>query len=329
VPRAILAVVAALAVVAGCGGDEQPSQATLEVGYSYGMDVGDVGDNLAFDRLEKQEGITVSTRDMGGAPQAVAGLTRGDIDLAQMQYTQLLDAVAAGAPIKAVLGQNMEPEHILVGGDGIDGVEDLRGRTVAVSGPDSLGYFILRRALTRVGLSLDDVKVVFIDESTTRAPALAARRVDAASLDFADLERLRARDGDRFTLLTRGSDVLPETPALVFAVDEDWAAENSDLLAVTVRTLLDGYEDVYEDESRGRWISEARRLFLTGEDRDVAPRLYDFYRSIGLWPKRSTLPTEHMHDVAVRDMVATNQIEGSVSYDDAWLADYWRDAAEG
>ena len=95
-PRAVLVVVAALAVVAGCGGDEQPSQETLDVGYSYGMDVGDVGDNLAFARLEEEEGITVSTRDMGGAQQAVVGLTRGDIHLAQLQYTQLLDAVAAG-----------------------------------------------------------------------------------------------------------------------------------------------------------------------------------------------------------------------------------------
>jgi NitT/TauT family transport system substrate-binding protein len=325
----MLAVVAALTVVAGCGGDEQPSQQTLDVGYSYGMDVGDVGDNLAFDRLEKEEKITVSTRDMGGAPQAVAGLTRGDIDIAQLQYTQLLDAVAAGAPIKAVLGQNMESEQIIVGGDGIDSVEDLRGSTVAVSGPDSLGYFILKRALTRAGLSLADVNVVSIDESTTRAPALADGRVDAAALDFADFERLRAHDEDRFTLLSRGSDVLPETPALVFAVDEEWAAKNSDLLAVTVRSLLDGYEDVYAHASRDRWISEARRLFLTGEDGDVAPGLYDFYRSIGLWPRRSTLPTEDMHDAAVRDMVATKQIEGAVSYVDAWFVDYWRDAAEG
>ena len=328
--RALLIVVAALAVAsAACGGDETASVETLDVGYSFGMDVGDVGDTFAFERLRDETGIAVKTRDMGGGPEAVVGLTRGDVQFAQLLYTQLLDAVASGAPIKAVLPQNVAAEVTLVGGDGVRSVEDLRGRTVAVSSPEALSAIALNGALDRAGLSRDDVKVVYMDDSTTRAPALAAGRIDAASLDYGDFERLNGREPGRYTVIARGHDFLPKVPIIIWAVDEEWAAEHSDELQTIVGSLTESYERMYDEPSRARWIAEARRLFLKGEDASVAPGLYDYYKDIGLWPTGSSILTEAVHDAEVDVMLAAKLIQEKVAYDDAWLPDYWRDATDG
>ena len=328
--RSLLIVVAALSLAsAACGGDETASVETLDVGYSFGMDVGDVGDTFAFERLREETGIAVKTRDMGGGPEAVVGLTRGDVQFAQLLYTQLLDAVASGAPIKAVLPQNVAAEVTLVGGEGVRSVEDLRGRTVAVSSPEALSAIALNGALDRAGVSREDVKVVYMDDSTTRAPALAAGRIDAASLDYGDFERLNGREPGRYRVIARGHDFLPKVPIIIWAVDEEWAAEHSDELQTIVGSLTESYERMYDETSRARWIAEARRLFLKSEDASVAPGLYDYYKDIGLWPKGSSVLTEAVHDTEVDVMLAEKLIQEKVGYGDAWLPDYWRDAADG
>ncbi len=321
-------VVAGMALAsAACGGSDKPAGArALDVGYAYGYDVGDVGDHLAFAKLE-DEGITIRTRDMGGTSEAVVGLGRGDIDIAQVTYAQLLAAISAGAPIKAVLGQNMTSEIVLVGGPGVDSLGDLRGKRAAASTPGGVGDMTIRAALDKGGLSEDEVDVVYIDESTTRAPALAVGRIDAAALDYVDYELLRRRDDSEFTLLARADGLLPSIPLLVWAVDETWAQENDDLLRDTVAKLLDGYETVYSAEGRKAWLAEARRSFLHGKDVSAAPDLYEFYRAARLWPERSTLVTEEQHNSAVTALLAAGAVEQRVAFGDVWSPGYWADAA--
>ena len=94
---------------------------------------------------------------------------------------------------------------------------------MAVSSPEALSAIALNGALDRAGMSRGDVKVVYMDDSTTRAPALAAGRIDAASLDYGDFERLNGREPGS-TRDRPGHDFLPKVPIIIWAVDADWAA---------------------------------------------------------------------------------------------------------
>lgn len=325
-PRAVLIVAATvLLTVSACGG-ESTSKA-IDVGYAYGMDVGDIGDVLALQALE-EGGVASSPRDMGGNSQSVVALTRGDVQLAQVSTEELLSAIAAGAEVKAVLGQNMVSEIVLVGGPGIDRVQDLRGKTVAAGSPGGTGDNLLTAALEAAGMTRDDIDVVYVDESTTRAAAFAAGRSDALVFDYVDYELLRQREPGDYTLLDRAAARLPQVPALTWAVNTSWADKNEDLLREIVEGLLSGYEDVYTAEGGEAWVREAKADFLADEPDEVVEGIYDFYSELGMWPTRSSPVTEAKHDEAVRQWVESDQIAGPVAFDDAWLIDYWRDAAD-
>jgi ABC-type nitrate/sulfonate/bicarbonate transport system substrate-binding protein len=314
--------------LAGCGGGGEETPETLDIGYSFGADIGDVGDRLAFRQVQADTGITAQYRDMGGTSEAVVGLTRGDVQLAQIPYRQLLDAISAGAPVKAVLGSNMSPELVLVGGPDVTLSADLRGKRADTGFPGGGGDVLLDDTLDRAGLTRDDVKVSYLDESSTRAAALASGRIDAAILDESEYELLRHHDKRQYTVLARAVDVFPRIPQLVWAVDESWADEHDGVLKSVVDSLVTGYEDVYTTDGKQAWLTEARRTLLEGKDAEVAGPVYDFYRSVDFWPTGTTEVTEAQHASAVEDWIAHEQIERPVSFDDAWLPGYWADAAD-
>ena len=316
----LLLLVLALAVsvaAAGCGGDGDGEPQTLRIGYAWGADVGDTGDRLAFEALTRNEGIDVRFRDMGGVPQSIVGLTRGDIDLAQVSYMNAVEAVGAGAKIRAVMGSNMAPEFLLVSRPGIEQPADLRGKRVAHSGPGTGDEALLLHGLRKGGLTPSDVKVSVIDDSVTRAAALAAGRIDATPLEVPDYELLRAKDR-RYRILARMTEIWPPVPHSLWIVNKDWADEHPDQLERVVSGLLDGYASVYTEDGKRAWVNEARRNSLQGDNAAIAPSLYGYYKSVRYWPTQDRIVDESGHDRAIRVWLDTGQIEKGVPYRGVW-----------
>lgn len=325
-----MAVALALALgLAGCGGGDEPGAPdAITVGLAYGYDVGDIGDTLAFRELDRR-GVASERRDLGGNSEAVAGLVRGDVRLAQVNLAPLQSAIAEGAELKAVLGQNMFSEIVVVGGPGTRSMEDLRGKRVAVGSVGGSGDTLLTAALDANGMTRDDVKPVHIDESPTRASAFAAGRVDAVVIDYVDFRLLEERKPGNYAILSRAQDVLPPVPQNAWVVSTDWAEEHPELVRSIVEGLLAGYADVYTGEGRRAWLAEAKSDLLDGEPDELAESVYDFYRDGGQWPLADEPVTEAQHDEATRWWIRHRQTEKPVSFEDSWLIDYWRDAAAG
>jgi NitT/TauT family transport system substrate-binding protein len=315
--RLLIALALAVGVtVAGCGDDGGEPQ-TLTVGYAWGADVGDTGDRLAFKALERDAGLEVRLRDMGGEAAAVVGLTRGDIQLAQLGYADTLDAVAAGADVRALMGSNMAPEFLFVGRPGIEEPADLRGKRVAHEGPGTEGEVLLDHTLRKGGLTRSDVKIGAIDDSVARAAALVGNRIDAAMLEVPDYERLRAGDAG-YRILAKMTEIQPPVPQNLWIVDKEWADQHRDELERIVSGLLDGYAFVYDKNGRSAWIEDARRNFLKDEDPAIAEKLYAFYKNVRYWPTRDRVVDEAEHDRAVRLWLDAGQIEKGVPYEAVW-----------
>jgi ABC-type nitrate/sulfonate/bicarbonate transport system substrate-binding protein len=321
--RLLIALALAVSVtVAGCGGDGGEPQ-TLNVGYGWGADVGDTGDSLAFRALERDEGLKVQVRDMGGEAEAIVGLTRGDVQLAQLGYNDALNAIAAGADVRALMASNMAPEFLFVGRPGVEKPADLRGKRVAHSGAGAEGETLLDHTLRKGGLTQSDVKVSAMDDSVARAAALAGNRLDAAMLEVPDYERLRASDPG-YRVLSRMTEIQPPVPHNLWIVDREWADQHRDELERIVAGLMDGYASVYTKDGRSAWIEEARRSFLKDEDPALAEKLYAFYKEVRYWPTQDRMVDQSDHDAAVRLFLDGGQIENGVPYGAVWY-----DLAEG
>jgi ABC-type nitrate/sulfonate/bicarbonate transport system substrate-binding protein len=329
VPRArlpVLALTAAAVVLTGCGHGARPRtsspQPAVEVGYPFPYDASDVADRLAFAGL-RRKGIAVHVRELGGVANAVVALVRGDVQLATVPYSTAIRAADEGAHVRVVLGQNMASDFLLVARPGIDSVAALRGRRVAFDARGLDGDTLVRVALARAGVRSADVKLSQLAESPARATALAAGRVDAAVLDEADYERLR---GLGVVVLARLSALEPRSAASVWVVSQSWADKHSVLVGRIVRGLLDGYAYVYTPAGRRAWIVAAGRSVFRA-DPTLAPRIYDFYRSLRFWPLRDRPVTRVEHQRAVRFWLAAHELARYVPFTRVWDPSWWRGAA--
>jgi ABC-type nitrate/sulfonate/bicarbonate transport system substrate-binding protein len=323
----VIVLAATMAALAGCGGERHGSgsrRPALQVGYAFAFDAGDVADRIAFARL-RRSGIGTRIRELGGVGNTVVALVRGEVQLATVPYSTAIRAVDEGAHLRVVLGANMASDFVLAARPGIDSVEALRGRRVGYDQPGLDGETLVREALARAGVPTSDVKLSALGDSTARADALAAGKVDAAVLDEAGYQRLLGR-GRSLVVLARLADFRPRSAQTVWVVSQSYERMHRAQLQRVVDGLLAGYAFVYTPAGRRAWIETARRSVLRGPDARLAPRLYAYYRRSRSWPLRGEPVTPAQHARTVRFWIHAHELDKPVPYARVWDSSFWRRA---
>ncbi|MGH3028981.1 MAG: hypothetical protein ACRDMW_10555, partial [Gaiellaceae bacterium] len=167
--------------------------------------------------------------------------------------------------------------------------------------------------------------LVVLRDSPAKAAALLAGRVDAATLEYIDYERLRAEE-PRTTLVARQVDVFPPFPPQVWAVSSKWAEDHRALLQPLVEGMLTGYESLYSADGKTAWEEEARRIG-EGTEPALLQKAFDYYREVDYWPRRDAIYSPAAHDRAMNAYLETGGLEKSEPYDRVWDASFWREAA--
>jgi ABC-type nitrate/sulfonate/bicarbonate transport system substrate-binding protein len=330
VGRRVIGLVLALALgatVGACSGDdEEGSGQTLKVGYSYGFDIGDTGDRVAFDRVAEQTEIEPEFEETGGGPEAIAALNRGDIDMAKLSFPDAINAIGQDADLRLILLSNPHSDLILVGGPEVKTLADLRGGQILLDRPGpSTSAATLPGVLEQAGLEEGDYEIGYLSDSQNRSAALLSGRTDATPLESTDIELAR-QDAEINELAELGS-LAPE-PANVFAVRSDFIEENRALLEDFAREMVAGYDSLYQPGGREIWIERAREGDLADQPEEVATAIYEAHRKSGYWPRRGPY-SEREHQRAIDFGVEAGTIEEPVPFEEAWDNSFWSKAAEG
>jgi hypothetical protein len=69
----------------------------------------------------------------------------------------------------------------------------------------------------------------------------------------------------------------------------------------------------------------ARRSVLR-DDPELAPRIYDFYRSVRFWPLPADPVTPAEHRRTVRFWLGVHQLDAYVPFSRVWDSSFWRSA---
>jgi ABC-type nitrate/sulfonate/bicarbonate transport system substrate-binding protein len=319
VSRAFAAVLLAALLVAGCGGTSAPPN-TVRVGYAFGTDAGDTGDLLAYEQL-KDAGLTVKVSSTGSLENAVSALSHGSVDVAVLTQPALIAAVSQGADLEAIVAQNMVAEGQLVE-RGTGTVADLKGQRVAV-GKGGSGPALVTLATRAAGLPAGSIRVRVVPESTARAVGLRQGRLRAAQLDASDVLRLRASMPD-IHVLARLSDYGPVTGQLVFVTRPAYARDHDRLLRTFVAGILGASDTLYGPGGRAAFTRVALANALEGEGAALAGSIYDYYRSVGMWPRASRPITCAQYARTASFFRETGQVESSLPFDRVWNLAYWR-----
>jgi sulfonate transport system substrate-binding protein len=190
--------------------------------------------------------------------------------------TPALAAIIAGSPLvftQFLIYRPRTTAIIAKDGSGIDKVEDLVGRSVAVN-RSGLGEFLLVAALEKHKIDRSEVKFVYLNPPDA-APALASGKVDAWSMwsPGVDIARVEYKAHDVFfeerdldfqidfttwltsrKFATENADIVRLVNA-AFKTEADWASANPQ----DAEKIAQGAPPRYGDAVRERFLSLKRR----------------------------------------------------------------------
>ena len=187
----------------------------------------------------KERGIEIELA-IGTSPDAaIAELISGQSQIAMTGAVPLVAAVANGAPVVAVInGQDdgdIATHGLLVMADSpAKSIKDLKGKKIGLPGIASPQGHALLKAIEAAGMSSDDVELVNLPFPGVNA-AIESGAVDAGIPIglFYDFGR-----GGGMRELTEYSDhVIKGVPAVFFAANRGWAADNADVLAKFIEAM--------------------------------------------------------------------------------------------
>lgn len=314
-PAVLAVLTAALAVVAlaACGADDAPGEPTPAQAAEPAV--------LRLGPLTTQNTLTLAAAEAGPLAEALTevdgrfevsgtfpafspaaeALAAGQVDLTTGSSTAFVAALGANPDmvVLAVEHNDDDTQGIVAGpGTGITSVGDLAGRRVAIN-EGGTGDYLLRLALEREGMTIDDVEPVLLGPADA-APAFAAGSVDAWATWDQYLAFAQGTDGARTVALARdigaanrtvhvvSRAVLDRSPALVRAA-YDALEEQSVLVRDDPSLLADAYQAAgAEPEVAERVAARTPPTVRPADDafRAELQEVADFYADQGLVPAR-------------------------------------------
>ena len=223
---------------------------------------------LAIDKgFFQQEGLQVEFIVMPTST-GITALT-GEVDYS----TTALSAIGAavrGLPVKILMFYVQHPYLAIVAQKGIKSINDLRGKTIATSGPGGAAYEVPRVIIEHYGMKPDkDVRLMFVGGGniTERLAQLEAGRFDATVLSPPLLYYAEQKG---FPILATATDLM-EYPQQGIALASAKLKSNPDQVKQVIRVFLRTLRLIREQ--REETVSFMRRWLKI--DEPVAAKSYE------------------------------------------------------
>jgi NitT/TauT family transport system substrate-binding protein len=154
----------------------------------------------------KKQGLELKISEFRNDQIALKALISGEIDSYEGGPQGVFSADAKGADVRILGCHWVVVPHGIYAKDSIKKVADLKGKTIAVSAPNSMPDVLARLALEKYGLTADDVKLAAVGGDKDRYQALVGGVVQAAVVSN-EYEPVAPRD---IHLLVAGRDAVPK-----------------------------------------------------------------------------------------------------------------------
>jgi NitT/TauT family transport system substrate-binding protein len=213
-----------------------------------------------------EAGLGVEIQRGFGSADTVKKVVAGAADIGFADPVPLIQAVAEGQQVKAIVGGYMQEPCALYSteqGANIRSPKEMEGRSIG-GPPGDICIILLQPVMERAGADFSKVKVQNMD-APTRIPLLAAGRIDAAG-SFSEKEVLfdkAIRTAGKTMVTWPYSNHIEKYSVMTFAGPKMLA--RPDVLRKFTLALLKGYEDAIRDpEAAAAIIMKAHPEF----DRD-------------------------------------------------------------
>ncbi|QJQ96122.1 MULTISPECIES: phosphate/phosphite/phosphonate ABC transporter substrate-binding protein [Halomonadaceae] len=192
--------------------------------------------------VESRLGVTVEFFPAGNRTTAINALRFEQVDIVMAgpsEYVLMAERVAGVQPITAIVRPEYYSVFIAPNDSGIDSLDDLKGKHVAMKDHGSTtGHIMPSYMLHQAGLDIDrDLQITLLDGA--RMQALASGEVDAVGTGVRDFAPFVAQHGEEnYRIIARGQD-MPGDPLVAGPhLSADCVAEIQDAFMADPESLL-------------------------------------------------------------------------------------------
>jgi NitT/TauT family transport system substrate-binding protein len=130
-------------------------------------------------------GLRVSIQQLsGGTPAAMAAFSDGAVDIMLASANEFIEYSAKKVVSGKLFGELVDASYDLVSASSIRSIARLKGKVIAISGPNGADQIYLEALLPHYGLSARDVTFLATGSPGNRLTALAAGSVQATAVGF-------------------------------------------------------------------------------------------------------------------------------------------------
>src|SRR5207248_6354963 len=130
-----------------------------------------------------EESLDLEVIYTDSSPRATQVLASRDIDVASVATDTAIEAVERGAPFVMIGGSTRVPIYALIARPEIRGYADLRGKLVAVTGPNLAEQPFLKKLLAKNGLAESDYEQIAIGGPPQRYAAVQSGATAASMVN--------------------------------------------------------------------------------------------------------------------------------------------------
>jgi putative hydroxymethylpyrimidine transport system substrate-binding protein len=244
--RAIIIVLAAAVLLAGCGASQVGrSERTATVVLDFTPNAVHAGIYSALARgFDRQQGLRLRVIAPSASTDSIKLLVSGRVQFAIVDIHDLAIARARGASIVGVMALVQRPLASLIASPQIRNPRQLSGETVGVTGAPS-DTAVLNSILTGGGASRGSVRTIEIGFNAVAA--LLSHRVAAATAFWNDEGVALERRRPGFHIFRVEDYNAPSYPELILCATRTTVRRDPDLARRVVRTLIRGYELTVRD----------------------------------------------------------------------------------
>lgn len=144
----------------------------------------------------QREGVDVNFLRVAGTPTAMAALSAGQGDMANVSLESLLKITARGdTRFRAVASPAKSFSYVIAAREAIATVPQLRGKLFGIGQRGTLDDTLSRTVLRHKGIDPDDLRIVSVGHPEVRLKSLKAGKIDATTISFGSWAALPDKSG--------------------------------------------------------------------------------------------------------------------------------------
>ena len=225
--KKIIGIVALLIVVVMAVGVyflTTPDDGVVKIGYLVGdYDAALIVANVTG--MYKSEGIEVNITPYNDDRELITAMATGEVDVAYVDIANTLKYIEKDVPIKIISSSQNGGSGVIVSNQsGVNSVNDLYGKRIAIPSEDSIQYILFNNYLKQHGISVDDLNISSHSVSSVNK-SIQKGKLDVAVV-YEPYVTINQNNGSK--ILLNSDTLFPNHPNCVMIASDDFISKHPD-----------------------------------------------------------------------------------------------------